>query len=84
MGWDWSFANMRYGPYTFFFFSLKLVSDVCSLGIGERWRLYRRTFHKQFQQSVAHIHWPTQLREAHNLLRRILHNPDGLITHLRQ
>ncbi|KAF8874417.1 cytochrome P450 [Infundibulicybe gibba] len=50
---------------------------------GERWRIHRRMFHRQFQQSIAHIHWPTQLKEAHSLIRRLLHAPDELIDHFR-
>ncbi|KDR70119.1 hypothetical protein GALMADRAFT_254949 [Galerina marginata CBS 339.88] len=50
---------------------------------GDRWRQHRRMFHRQFQQSVAPTHWPTQRREAHALLRRLLHSPDNLNYHLR-
>ncbi|KAF8154807.1 cytochrome P450 [Crassisporium funariophilum] len=50
---------------------------------GERWKAHRRMFHRQFQQSIARVHWPTQQREAHALLRRLLHTPDKLVYHLR-
>ncbi|KAG6809378.1 hypothetical protein H0H92_000479 [Tricholoma furcatifolium] len=50
---------------------------------GERWKAHRRMFHRQFQQSVAPVHWPIQRKEAHALLRRILHSPQELIEHFR-
>ncbi|KAF4610328.1 hypothetical protein D9613_010451 [Agrocybe pediades] len=50
---------------------------------GERWRKHRRMFHRQFQQSVAPTHWPIQRREAHALLRNLLHSPENLDYHLR-
>ncbi|KAG6888048.1 hypothetical protein C0995_010909 [Termitomyces sp. Mi166 len=50
---------------------------------GERWKAHRRMFHRQFQQSVAPVHWPTQRKEAHSLLRSLLDSPQELIEHLR-
>ncbi|KAH9476206.1 Cytochrome P450 monooxygenase 98 [Psilocybe cubensis] len=50
---------------------------------GDRWRKHRRMFHHQFQQSVSPSFWPIQQREAHSLLRRLLHSPDRLDHHLR-
>ncbi|KAG6840387.1 hypothetical protein C0991_007048, partial [Blastosporella zonata] len=49
----------------------------------ERWKAHRRMFHRQFQQSVAPVHWPIQRKEAHALLRRLLYSPQDLIEHLR-
>ncbi|KAI3616408.1 cytochrome p450 [Moniliophthora roreri] len=37
----------------------------------------------QFQSSVISAFWPTQLKEAHKLIRRMLHHPDDLVNHLR-
>jgi hypothetical protein len=51
---------------------------------GERWRDHRKMFHRQFQQSVAPIHRPVQLKSAHGLLRLLLEKPKDLINHLRQ
>lgn len=51
---------------------------------GERWKAHRRMFHRQFQQSVAPVHWPTQRKEVHTLLRSLLQSPEELIEHLRQ
>ncbi|KAF9043066.1 cytochrome P450 [Panaeolus papilionaceus] len=62
MGWDFSFAHMRY---------------------GDRWKKHRRIFHTKFQQSAAPAYWPVQSREAHALLRRLLHNSEELSYHLR-
>ncbi|KAF8908212.1 cytochrome P450 [Gymnopilus junonius] len=62
MGWDFSFAHMRY---------------------GERWKKHRRVFHRQFQQAIAPAYWSIQRREAHALLRRLLHSPENLDYHLR-
>lgn len=50
---------------------------------GERWKNHRKMFHRQFQQSVAPIHRPIQLRSAHELLRLIVEKPNDLIKHLR-
>lgn len=62
-----------------------LVAWWCSnFNVGEQWKIHRRMFHRQFQQSVAPIHWPIQRKEAHALLRRLLDSPDDLIEHLRQ
>ncbi|EEB93789.1 hypothetical protein MPER_07513, partial [Moniliophthora perniciosa FA553] len=50
---------------------------------GPRWKSHRTMFHRQFQSSVVSAFWPTQLNEAHKLIRRMLHHPDDLINHLR-
>ncbi|KXN85117.1 O-methylsterigmatocystin oxidoreductase [Leucoagaricus sp. SymC.cos] len=50
---------------------------------GERWKNHRKMFHRQFQQSVAPIYWPVQLKSAHELLRLIMDKPGNLINHLR-
>ena len=41
-------------------------------------------FHRKFQPCVAPTYWPVQRKEAHALLRRLLHSPNDLIEHLRQ
>ncbi|KAF9261074.1 cytochrome P450 [Marasmius fiardii PR-910] len=50
---------------------------------GRRWKAHRTMFHKQFQPSVVSAFWPIQLKEAHTLIRRILSDPDDLISHLK-
>ncbi|KAE9389422.1 cytochrome P450 [Gymnopus androsaceus JB14] len=50
---------------------------------GPRWKMHRTMFHRQFQSSVVSAFWPTQLKEAHKLIRRMLSHPEDLINHLR-
>lgn len=50
---------------------------------GERWKAHRKIFHAHFQSSVVSVYWPIQLKEAHKLLRRLLHEPEELLEHLR-
>ncbi|KAJ8495804.1 hypothetical protein ONZ45_g12698 [Pleurotus djamor] len=50
---------------------------------GEKWRVHRKMFYKQFQPSIASQFWPIQVKEAHALLRRLLEQPDKMIDHLR-
>ncbi|KAI5831456.1 cytochrome P450 [Schizophyllum commune Tattone D] len=44
---------------------------------GERWRRHRRVFRQQFGPPAAKALWPTQLSEAHALLRRLLATPSS-------
>jgi len=82
MGWNFSFGHMRYGMILLLTSSHDPLYGFLSL--GSRWKKHRRMFHRQFQQSVAPIYWPIQKREAHTLLRRLLHSPENLDYHLRQ
>ncbi|KAJ3769540.1 cytochrome P450 [Lentinula raphanica] len=50
---------------------------------GPDWKRHRAMFHRQFQPSGVSAFWPTQSKEAHKLLLRILHEPGDLINHLR-
>ncbi|KAK0211153.1 cytochrome P450 [Desarmillaria ectypa] len=50
---------------------------------GDRWKAHRKIFHTHFQSSVVSVYWPIQLKEAHKLLRRLLHEPEELLEHLR-
>ncbi|KAF5366998.1 hypothetical protein D9758_003981 [Tetrapyrgos nigripes] len=50
---------------------------------GPRWKAHRTMFHRQFQSSVVSSFRPTQLKEVHKLIRRMLHEPEDLINHLR-
>ncbi|PPQ81814.1 hypothetical protein CVT25_013650 [Psilocybe cyanescens] len=52
-----------------------LVLDTCAMAIAGG--------NTVFQQSVSPSFWPIQLREAHALLRRLLHSPYRLDHHLR-
>ncbi|KAJ4485859.1 cytochrome P450 [Lentinula aciculospora] len=50
---------------------------------GPRWKLHRTIFHRQFQPSAISKFWPSQSKEAHKLIRRILYSSEDLIDHLR-
>ncbi|KAJ6473454.1 cytochrome P450, partial [Mycena vulgaris] len=50
---------------------------------GDHWRVHRRLFHSVFHNETAQLFRPKELTATHELLRRILHNPDGLMGHLR-
>ncbi|KAJ7851374.1 cytochrome P450 [Mycena leptocephala] len=50
---------------------------------GEHWRAHRRLFHSVFHTEAAMLFRPKELTASHELLRRILHNPDGFMDHLR-
>ncbi|KAF5391170.1 hypothetical protein D9757_002998 [Collybiopsis confluens] len=50
---------------------------------GPRWKMHRTMFRHQFQSSVVSGFWPIQLKEAHKLIRNMLHDPEALINHLR-
>ncbi|KAH8823464.1 cytochrome P450 [Flagelloscypha sp. PMI_526] len=51
---------------------------------GEAWKIHRKMFTRHFQSSVVHRYWPTQTKETHKLLRKLLVSPDQLTDHLRQ
>ncbi|KAJ3782487.1 cytochrome P450 [Lentinula aff. detonsa] len=76
MGWSWNFGLMSYGI-------LCISHQHSQQSVGSRWKMHRAMFHRQFQSSTVSVFWPTQLKEAHKLLRRILHNPKDLANHLR-
>ncbi|KAJ7873152.1 cytochrome P450 [Mycena leptocephala] len=50
---------------------------------GEHWRAHRRLFHSVFHTEAARLFRPKELTASHELLRRVLHNPDGFMDHLR-
>ncbi|KAJ3913181.1 cytochrome P450, partial [Lentinula edodes] len=53
------------------------------MSYGPRWKMHRTMFHRQFHSSVVSNFWPIQLKEAHKLIRRILHEPEALLEHLK-
>ncbi|KAJ3886163.1 cytochrome P450 [Lentinula edodes] len=53
------------------------------MSYGPRWKMHRTMFHRQFHSSVVSDFWPIQLKEAHELIRRILHEPEALLEHLK-
>ncbi|KAJ7626738.1 cytochrome P450 [Mycena rosella] len=46
-------------------------------------RMHRRLFHSVFHNEAAQLFRPTELTATHELLRRILHDPDAVMDHLR-
>ncbi|KAJ6607665.1 cytochrome P450 [Mycena sp. CBHHK59/15] len=50
---------------------------------GDQWRAHRRLFHQELNETAAHRFRPKQLAASHELLRRILHNPDDVMDHFR-
>ncbi|KAJ7855065.1 cytochrome P450 [Mycena leptocephala] len=50
---------------------------------GEHWRAHRRLFHNTFHTEAARLFRPKELTASHELLRRMLHNPDEFLGHLR-
>jgi hypothetical protein len=80
MGWDWSFGHMPYGLCK----ALYSLRNQLIREQGKEWKVHRRMFYRQFQQSAVPTHWPVQRTEVHALLRRMLHSPQDLIEHLRQ
>lgn len=51
---------------------------------GDRWRDMRRASHQQLSIDASKAHRDTQQKSARELLRRLLHNPEGFMEHLRQ
>ncbi|GLB42757.1 putative cytochrome P450 family protein [Lyophyllum shimeji] len=51
---------------------------------GDLWRQHRRVMHQSFHPAAAAKFHPTELKAAHGLLRRLLDEPDDLLSHLRQ
>jgi hypothetical protein len=86
MGWSWGFGHMPYGLFSVHAFLRQIVQRKLMTNEleGKEWKIHRRMFYRQFQQSIVHIHWPVQRTEAHSLLRRVLHSPQDLIKHFRQ
>ncbi|KAJ6473457.1 cytochrome P450 [Mycena vulgaris] len=46
-------------------------------------RVHRRLFHSVFHNETAQLFRPKEMTATHELLRRILHNPDEFMGHLR-
>ena len=51
---------------------------------GVRWRKHRRIIHQHFHIDAVHKYLPTQERETHALLRRLLTTPEHFLEHIRQ
>ncbi|KAJ7290617.1 cytochrome P450 [Mycena rebaudengoi] len=51
---------------------------------GDEWRTHRRLFNQEFNIGAVPKFHHTERVAAHALLRRLLSNPDGFLSHLRQ
>ncbi|CEL58967.1 O-methylsterigmatocystin oxidoreductase OS=Aspergillus flavus (strain ATCC 200026 / FGSC A1120 / NRRL 3357 / JCM 12722 / SRRC 167) GN=ordA PE=2 SV=1 [Rhizoctonia solani AG-1 IB] len=50
---------------------------------GDRARGMRRLLHTTINSKAIKYWWPQQEREAHKFLRKLLHSPENLLTHIR-
>ncbi|KAF8552190.1 cytochrome P450 [Imleria badia] len=53
------------------------------LPYGDRWRLHRRFFHQAFHLNAAPSFRPIQLRTAHDLITRLVSDPQDFPAHLQ-
>ncbi|THH18673.1 hypothetical protein EW146_g2333 [Bondarzewia mesenterica] len=51
---------------------------------GNSWRKHRGVFQKHFHTRATRRYEPVQIREAHALLRNLLHSPENYYHHLRR
>ncbi|KAJ6574328.1 cytochrome P450 [Mycena capillaripes] len=52
--------------------------------IGDEWRAHRRLFNQGFAPKESIKYQPKQLKATHELLRRVLEEPDDIMAHFRQ
>ncbi|KAG7085605.1 hypothetical protein E1B28_003156 [Marasmius oreades] len=50
---------------------------------GDEWRAQRRLFQQEFHPTAAERFQPLELQVAHNLVRRLLDDPENFPTHIR-
>ncbi|CAE6339186.1 unnamed protein product [Rhizoctonia solani] len=50
---------------------------------GDRARAMRRLLHTTINPKTIKDWWPQQEKEAHKFLRKLLHSPENLLTHIR-
>ncbi|KAJ6477341.1 cytochrome P450 [Mycena vitilis] len=55
--------------------------DFTFLPYGEKWRQYRRLFHKHFHRDAIVAHRPTQMKKIHDHLRGLLSTPEDFTAH---
>ena len=51
---------------------------------GEEWKKCRRPFQEHFRATEIYKHMPTQRREIHTFLRRLLSTPEDFVHHIQQ
>lgn len=73
--------------------SRRWISDLYRMGFdflmallpyGVRWRKLRRMIYEHFHVNALYKHLPTQRREVHAFLHRLLATPDNFFLHIRQ
>ncbi|KAJ7483556.1 cytochrome P450 [Mycena latifolia] len=57
--------------------------DLGFMKYGDHRRVHRRLFHHDFHAQAAQLFRPDELNATHELLRRILHDPDAVMAHLK-
>ncbi|KAF7345573.1 hypothetical protein MVEN_01576000 [Mycena venus] len=50
---------------------------------GDHWPKHRQLFHRAFNPTAARNYYPKERLACHELLRRLLHDPDNVMGHLR-
>ncbi|KAJ7675727.1 cytochrome P450 [Mycena polygramma] len=55
--------------------------DFTFLPYGEKWRQYRRLFHKYFHRDAIVAYRPTQMKKIHDHLRALLSTPEDFNAH---
>ena len=51
---------------------------------GEKWKKCRKPFQEHFRATEIYKHMPTQRREIHTFLRRLLSTPEDFVHHIHQ
>ncbi|KAI0658590.1 CyP450 monooxygenase [Cubamyces menziesii] len=55
--------------------------DFALEGYTQRWRTQRRAFHQLFYPNAIKAYRPTQLREVHRLLQKLITTPENFVHH---
>ena len=58
--------------------------DFALEGYTQRWRTQRRAFHQLFYPNAIKAYRPTQLREVHRLLQKLITTPGNFVHHCHQ
>ncbi len=54
------------------------------INYGPSWRRHRRTFHQFFNAAAVQEYQPSQRREAHKFVLRLIEKPKDFVHHIRQ
>ncbi|KAJ6580704.1 cytochrome P450 [Mycena capillaripes] len=79
MGWDFLWGSIP---------RIQMFKQLTSLlagfmKYGDHWRKHRQLFHQAFNPVAAQAYHPMERAACHELLRRLLHNPENIMDHLR-